>query len=195
MQDVTRFYGLHTNRSGMACCPFHEDKTPSLKIYDNNYYCFGCGVTGDCTDFTARLFDISQLEAARKISYDFGLNLFEREIAVSVNNKLTVENELQKQLRNTQLMVSEYLKKLYEWRTKYKPVSPSEVLHPLFVECLQKTSHIEYLSEVLTRTLSSFGTDTEKRNILEDNKNSILMIQQRLKKLAVNENVVKRKVI
>jgi CHC2 zinc finger/Toprim domain len=33
--------------SGQMCCPFHEDRTPSLRIYDDHYHCFGCGAHGD----------------------------------------------------------------------------------------------------------------------------------------------------
>ncbi|MDE7399049.1 MAG: hypothetical protein K2N06_05920 [Oscillospiraceae bacterium] len=41
MPEVARFYGLEVNRAGMACCPFHDDKSPSLKVYDDHFYCFG----------------------------------------------------------------------------------------------------------------------------------------------------------
>ena len=73
MPDVAKFYGLQISRSGMACCPFHEERTPSLKVYEDHFYCFGCGATGDCTGFVATLFGITQFEAAKKISYDFVL--------------------------------------------------------------------------------------------------------------------------
>lgn len=59
MKDVAKFYGLQMNHSGMACCPFHEDGTPNLKVYDDHFYCFGCGKTRDCTGFTAKLFGLT----------------------------------------------------------------------------------------------------------------------------------------
>ena len=65
-------YGLKVNRSGMACCIFHDDHVPSMKI-DERYYCFSCHATGDVIDFTARLFNLSPLEAAKKLAADFGL--------------------------------------------------------------------------------------------------------------------------
>ena len=65
MPDVAKFYGLQINRSGMACCPFHEERTPSFKVYEDHFYCFGCGATGDCTGFVAKLFGISQFEIGR----------------------------------------------------------------------------------------------------------------------------------
>ena len=42
--------GIKINRNGMAVCPFHKDKNPSMKI-DRRYYCFGCGEKGDAIDF------------------------------------------------------------------------------------------------------------------------------------------------
>ena len=44
MRDILEKYGIHVNRSGFASCPFHTgDRTPSLKIYDRDFYCFACG--------------------------------------------------------------------------------------------------------------------------------------------------------
>lgn len=42
-------YGLAARKNGMACCPFHRDKHPSMKI-DKNYHCFACGIGGDAID-------------------------------------------------------------------------------------------------------------------------------------------------
>ena len=39
-RQVAERYGLKVSRNGMACCPFHNDKHPSMKI-DQNYYCLG----------------------------------------------------------------------------------------------------------------------------------------------------------
>ena len=57
----------------MACCPFHDDKNPSMKLNEEYFYCFGCGATGDVIDFTARLYNLSPKEAAEKLAQDFGL--------------------------------------------------------------------------------------------------------------------------
>lgn len=54
-RQVAMQYGIKINRSGLACCPFHKDKTPSMKM-DKRYYCFGCGDTGDAIDFVAKYF-------------------------------------------------------------------------------------------------------------------------------------------
>lgn len=70
--DVARHYGLAVRRNGMANCPFHDDKHPSMKI-DKIYFCFGCGEKGDCINYVAKMFGLSQYEAAIKIIEDFGL--------------------------------------------------------------------------------------------------------------------------
>lgn len=51
MADVVSRYGLRPNRAGFICCPFHKEKTPSCKIYEDSFYCFGCGEHGDVFDF------------------------------------------------------------------------------------------------------------------------------------------------
>ena len=56
----------------MACCPFHNDKSPSMKIGDR-YFCFGCGEKGDAVDFVSKYFGLSVRDAAIKICEDFGL--------------------------------------------------------------------------------------------------------------------------
>lgn len=73
-RQAAEHYGIRIKGNGMACCPFHNDKHPSMKV-DKNYHCFACGVGGDSIDFTARLFGISQYEAAKKLIEDFHLDI------------------------------------------------------------------------------------------------------------------------
>ena len=70
-REAADHYGLKVNRNGMACCPFHKDHHPSLKL-DKRFHCFGCGADGDVVDFTARLFGMSPYFAAQKLAEDFG---------------------------------------------------------------------------------------------------------------------------
>ena len=63
-------YGIHADAAGMARCPFHDDREPSLKL-DKRFHCFGCGADGDVIDFTAKLFGLPPVEAAEKLARDF----------------------------------------------------------------------------------------------------------------------------
>lgn len=59
MRDIVERYGLKPNRAGFICCPFHKEKTPSMKIYKDSYYCFGCGEHGDIFSFVMRYEGVS----------------------------------------------------------------------------------------------------------------------------------------
>ena len=71
-RQAAEYYGLKVKRNGIACCPFHDDKHPSMKI-DKNYYCFACGVGGDVVDYVSRMFRLSQYDAALKLIDDLTL--------------------------------------------------------------------------------------------------------------------------
>ena len=71
-RQVAEFYGLQVKRNGFACCPFHEEKHPSMKL-DRNYHCFGCGIGGDVIDYVSHMFGLSQYEAALKLIEEFHL--------------------------------------------------------------------------------------------------------------------------
>ena len=62
-KQVAESYGLQVRRNGLARCPFHNDRHPSMKI-DRNYHCFACGVGGDVIDYVSRIYGLSQYEAA-----------------------------------------------------------------------------------------------------------------------------------
>jgi len=69
-------YGLAINRAGFAVCPFHAEKTGSLKFYDNSTaHCFGaCCQNFDSVDIAAALTGLTALEAAKLLCADFGLD-------------------------------------------------------------------------------------------------------------------------
>ncbi len=72
-RQAAEYYGLKISQNSMTCCPFHNDRHPSMKV-DERYYCFGCHETGDVIDFTARLFGLTAYEAAQKLALDFHID-------------------------------------------------------------------------------------------------------------------------
>ena len=59
VKKAAEYYGLEVNRGNMVCCPFHADRTPSMKLNEDYFYCFGCGAHGDVINLAARLFGLS----------------------------------------------------------------------------------------------------------------------------------------
>jgi DNA primase len=71
-REAAERYGINVKRKGMACCPFHEDRHPSMKL-DRRYHCFGCQADGDVIDFVSKMFGLTPYEAASKLAVDFGI--------------------------------------------------------------------------------------------------------------------------
>lgn len=123
-------FGLSVSRNGMVCCPFHDDRHPSMKLYEDHYHCFGCQANGDVIAFTSNLFAITPLEAAQKLAADFGI----REDRPSVLAKLKMYTT---QAENEKLcfrVLSEYLHILQDWKKRYAPQTPEEEPDDRFVE-------------------------------------------------------------
>ena len=143
-------YGLKPNRSGMVCCPFHNDRTPSMKLNENYFYCFGCGAHGDVIDLPAKLFQVSSCEAASKLAADFGLSA--PQSADQTPHKPRYPHI--RQFREDELLCSraltEYLHLLEEWQVRYSPQTPEDKLDDRYVEACQMLSYIEYLADILT---------------------------------------------
>jgi hypothetical protein len=89
-RQVAENYGLKVRKNGLACCPFHSDRHPSMKI-DKNYHCFACGVGGDAIDYVSRLFGLSQYNAALKVIEDFKLPI---DVKGSVNGGSDFHKEI-----------------------------------------------------------------------------------------------------
>ncbi len=73
--EAAREYGFIPNRASFICCPFHSEKTASLKLYERGFYCYGCGAHGSVIDFVMQLFSLDPLEAVKRINADFNLKL------------------------------------------------------------------------------------------------------------------------
>ena len=73
-REAASFYGLKIGRGGMTCCPFHNDKHPSMKV-DARFHCFGCGADGDVINFVQQMFSLDAKQAAFKLIDDFHLNI------------------------------------------------------------------------------------------------------------------------
>ena len=69
VKEAAEYYGLEVNRGNMVCCPFHADRTPSMKLNEDYFYCFGCGAHGDVIDLVVKLFNLSSYDAAKNIRW------------------------------------------------------------------------------------------------------------------------------
>ena len=136
-------YGLQANRTGMVRCPFHDDHTPSLKLNEDYFYCFGCGAGGDVVSLTARLFDLRPYEAASKLAVDFGVDV---PATAPPDGSL---NRFRSDLLRCQQVLDEYLNLLFRWQRKYAPRAPDDAPDDRYVEACQMIEPMDYMASVL----------------------------------------------
>ena len=144
-KEAAELYGIAVGRGGMACCPFHDDRHPSMKV-DTRFHCFGCGADGDVIDFTARLYDLSPKEAAEKLAQDFGLSYDSKAPLRRSYVRQKSEAQVRKEKREHGWRVlTDYYHLLRKWEADYSPKTPDEDPHTRFLEAIQKKDYMGYL--------------------------------------------------
>ena len=181
-REAAEFYGIKVSRTGMACCPFHDDKNPSMKV-DQRFHCFGCGADGDVIDFTAKLFNLSPKEAAEKLAQDFGL-IYDSQ-APPRRRYVRQKTEAQKFREDRQRcyrVLSDYYYLLKKWEADNSPRTPEEEPHPRFVEAIQKKTYVEYLLDLFL-----YESEEEQKAWIAEHIAEITHLERRLKIMAENK--------
>ena len=104
----------------VACCPFHQEKTPSFSVSPSKqfYHCFGCGVHGSAITFLMEYEGLTFVEAIEDIASSLGLsvpnekitNIIEKKDNFGLEEALKIANHYyQKSLRNSPKAI-DYLK-------------------------------------------------------------------------------------
>ena len=180
VREAAQMYGIEVNRSGMACCPFHDDKNPSMKLNEEYFYCFGCGATGDVIDFTARLYNLSPKEAAEKLAQDFGLAYDSQAPPRRRYVRQKTEAQKFKEDRDHAFRVlADYYHLLRKWETDYSPKTPEENPHPRFMEAIQKKDYTGYLLDFFLE-----DTPDEQRLWIAEHQSEIANLERRVKIMA-----------
>ena len=133
----------------MICCPFHDDRHPSMKLNRDYFYCFGCGATGDVIDFVARLFGLSSYEAAKKLAYDFGIDPDKPPAAMALKKPYPLARAFRNDEMHCQWVLCDYLHLLERWKVEYAPQSSEDDLDDRFVEACQVIEYVDHLLDVL----------------------------------------------
>ena len=175
-RQAAEMYGIKVNRNGMAVCPFHNDKNPSMKV-DKRFHCFACQADGDVIDFVSRLCGLPCKEAAMKLADDFGISYDSRHkptVRPHIREP-TAEQLYQKEEARCYRVLTDYFHLLRRWETQHAPKQPDDVWHPLFVEALQRKSHIEYLIDTLID-----GRKEEKQALVAEQRKEVMKLEQRI---------------
>lgn len=175
IQDVAEHYGFHPNRAGYICCPFHREKTASLKLYSDQrgWCCFGCHAGGTVIDFVMKLFDIPFRQAILRINADFALGLTWDKPDPAVRSAILEarRREAQRKAKLEQLedkhreLASEH----QYWWDVLKYFEPTRgdweagFIHPLYAEAVRKQPYLEYMLDELEEEILEVKADRGRK--------------------------------
>lgn len=183
-------YGVKIGRNGIACCPFHDDRHPSMKVDDTHYHCFGCGAHGDVINFVAHMEGISNYDAAVKIIEDYRLPI---EITHEISDKER-EEFLRRKAKESQIIsikkqfnkwvddkiheLKECEKLIAEAREFFFRESPGMVfISNGFVYLLHKETIVGYWLEILC-----MGDEADKCSLFLEEREEVSRIAANIKR-------------
>lgn len=148
-KEAAERYGVRLAGNNMICCPFHNDRHPSMKLNNDYFYCFGCGAYDDVIDLTCKLFDVAPIDAAKQLAADFEIDTDKEYIKQSV----VVRHPKVKAFCEDEMycfrMLCDYLHLLEDWKARYAPKTADEEYDDRFIEACQMLDYIEYLVDFL----------------------------------------------
>ena len=177
-------YGLPIQQGSMTRCPFHADRTPSMKLNEDYFYCFGCGASGDVIDLAARLFGLSSYDAAQKLAADFGI----AEQKPSILAKLQRGKSQAETERRCFRVLGDYLQILQDWKENCALQSPEDAIDPRYAEACHMLERIENMLDILT-----LGTPKERAEVVADlqKDNRLALMEARNRQIRGDEDGTK----
>lgn len=153
MSDVLSMCGLRQpDRKGFVHCPFHKgDREASMKIYERDYNCFGCGSNGDIFTFLQEFYHISFKEAFlmlggtyEKPSFSSGLAIYKAKKEREMRRKEEEKLQRRKELNNTLISIyREYMNK-------------SDPLSDVWCDCYNALQYQLYVHEILNEKRAGY---------------------------------------
>ena len=180
-------YGIRVGRNGMCRCPFHDDKTPSMKV-DRRFHCFGCGADGDVIDFVSRMESISPKEAALMLARTFSIPYADKVPPRRRKPRQeTPEQSFKRMERHCFRVLCDYRNLLCRWKEDCAPKTLEDDWNPLFVEALQKQNYVDYLLDTLL-----FSDMEERASLIASHGKEVRTIERRMADLAARDTAGRR---
>lgn len=181
---AAEYYGLEVNRGNMVCCPFHADRTPSMKLNEDYFYCFGCRAHGDVIDLAARLFNLSGYDAAKKLATDFGMTEQKPSILARLQRGASQAETERRCFR----VLGDYLQILQDWKEHCAPQSPEDAIDPRYVEACHMLERIGNMLDIL-----ACGTPQERAEVVTDlqKDNRLALMEARNRQIRENKDGTK----
>ena len=190
MHDVFIRYGLKLGKRGAMCCPFHREKTPSFKIYQNGkkFHCFGCGADGDVISFAMKYYGITYGQAITRLASEFGIPVV-GERPLTIKERVKIQETRRKRKQEEEFLKSEGNRLFDIWETacnevirlkneiaKYAPGAVGEPYDERYCTALKLLPISIYNCDMAEIKLRDFE---ERRLAKNERDNSSASVQQR----------------
>lgn len=151
MRDVVERYGFRPNTNGFICCPFHHEKTASLKVYEDSFYCFGCHVGGDIFGFVKLIEDCDFKKAFAILggTYDH------KPMNDKVLNKIIRRQKARQTRENRRAKLqAEYIEACNQLHQNQKAIDYAPRDSEIYANALKKRTDLEYKIDYLFEELA-----------------------------------------
>ncbi|WP_178862092.1 DNA primase [Thiomicrorhabdus cannonii] len=93
-----------------ACCPFHDEKTPSFNVNPQKqfYHCFGCGASGDAIKFLMEYDGLSFVEAVESLAAQYGMEVPREKLSPKQQAQQQAKQEKQRDLYDVMHLVAKF---------------------------------------------------------------------------------------
>lgn len=147
--QVANYYGLQIQNNNMCSCPFHTDKHPSMKIYQDHGYCFSCNTRVDNISLVQKLYDCNPVEALEKIKTDFGLNRTQKSVISEQRKKYLVYKQQQENRDIVTREIIKFYRLLQSWKEQQSPKYTGGVPNKYFIYAVNNEAYTGYVLDIL----------------------------------------------
>ena len=125
VKQAAEHYGCKVNRGDMICCPFHDDRHPSMKL-NGIILLFWLRGHRRRDRLCGAAVWLSSYEAAKKLAYDFGIDPDKPPAAMALKKPYPLARAFRNDEMYCQRVLCDYLHLLERWKVEYAPQSPED---------------------------------------------------------------------
>lgn len=172
MSDICAMYGISVNKQGFTRCLWHDERTPSMKIYKDGCKCFGCGVhASSVIDFAMLYFNISFREACSRLNSDFNLGLkmdkelssdelrSARKASYQRKKERAAHEETHKKLQRNYYEALERWEELSRMKSDNAPEDPFSDIPDAYIVACAELPAASYALDIASENLRVFEED------------------------------------
>lgn len=144
MLEIASRYGIRVDKKGFCKCIFHDEKTPSMKLYKDSFYCFSCQKSGDIFSFVQQIDQVDFKTAFQSLGGTYEKPTFESQLAIYRAKKKKEERERASEKLRKRKELNNMLIDVYrDYMRRSKPFSE------VWCDCYNALQYQLYLHEIL----------------------------------------------